>query len=59
VAGVLIYRFLTYVPPIAVGAVCWLIWARMHARRPGATEVATVTPEIQKQVERDPRIRGG
>jgi uncharacterized protein (TIRG00374 family) len=59
VAGVLIYRFLTYVPPIAVGTVCGLIWARTHARRPGAPEVAAVTPEIQRQVERDPRIRGG
>jgi uncharacterized protein (TIRG00374 family) len=60
VAGVLIYRFLTYVPPIAVGAVCWLIWARMHARKPGAREVgAVVTPDVQKQVERDPRMRGG
>jgi uncharacterized protein (TIRG00374 family) len=60
VAGVLIYRFLTYVPPIAVGAVCGLIWARMHARRPGAPEVAAaITPEVKKQAERDPRMRGG
>jgi|SRR5215207_6149243 len=35
VAGVLVYRALTYLMPILVGAVCYLIWrwSRRHARR--------------------------
>jgi uncharacterized protein (TIRG00374 family) len=29
VAGVLLYRVLTYVPPIAVGGICLLVWRRV------------------------------
>jgi uncharacterized protein (TIRG00374 family) len=29
VAGVLLYRVLTYVPPIAFGGICLLIWRRI------------------------------
>ena len=28
-AGVLLFRFVTYVAPIPVGAVCYVIWRRM------------------------------
>jgi uncharacterized protein (TIRG00374 family) len=38
VAGVLLYRALTYVPPIAFGGVCLLIWRRIGGR--GAVEQA-------------------
>jgi uncharacterized protein (TIRG00374 family) len=31
VAAVLLYRVLTYVPPIAVGGVCLLVWRRLGA----------------------------
>lgn len=37
VAGVLLYRALTYVPPIAVGGVCLLVWRRIG----GAADAAT------------------
>jgi len=33
VAAVLLYRVLTYVPPIAVGGVCLLIWRRLGVQR--------------------------
>ena len=36
VAAVLLYRVLTYVPPIALGGVCLLVWRRLGARDPGA-----------------------
>jgi uncharacterized protein (TIRG00374 family) len=29
VAAVLLYRVLTYVPPIAIGGVCLLVWRRL------------------------------
>jgi uncharacterized protein (TIRG00374 family) len=32
VAGVLLYRVLTYVPPIAFGGICLLIWRRIGTR---------------------------
>ena len=38
VASVLLYRALTYVPPIAFGGVCLLIWRRIGGR--GAIEQA-------------------
>jgi uncharacterized protein (TIRG00374 family) len=31
VAAVLLYRVLTYVPPIAAGGVCLLVWRRLRA----------------------------
>ncbi|HVQ88597.1 MAG TPA: YbhN family protein [Actinomycetes bacterium] len=31
VTGVLVYRLLTYVMPIAVGGICYVIWRRMQA----------------------------
>ena len=34
VAAVLLYRVLTYVPPLAVGGVCLLIWRRLGVLRP-------------------------
>ncbi len=36
VAAVLLYRVLTFVPPIAVGGVCLLIWQRMGGAPPPA-----------------------
>jgi uncharacterized protein (TIRG00374 family) len=33
VAAVLVYRALTYLLPIPLGAVCYLIWARYHRRQ--------------------------
>jgi hypothetical protein len=30
---VLVYRALTYLLPIPLGAVCYLIWARYHRRQ--------------------------
>jgi putative heme transporter len=38
VAGVLLYRALTYVPPIAIGGVCLLVWRRIGG---GAVDVPT------------------
>ena len=32
VASVLIYRVLTYVPPIAFGGICLLIWRRIGGK---------------------------
>ncbi len=32
VASVLLYRALTYVPPIAFGGVCLLVWRRIGGR---------------------------
>ena len=32
VAAVLVYRALTYLPPIPIGAACYLYWRRSHAR---------------------------
>ena len=32
VAGVLVYRAITYLPPIPIGAVCYLLWRRNLAR---------------------------
>jgi uncharacterized membrane protein YbhN (UPF0104 family) len=29
VAAVLLYRVLTYVPPIAIGGICLLVWRRL------------------------------
>ena len=37
VAGVLVYRAITYLPPIPIGAVCYLLWRRGLARS-GGTE---------------------
>ena len=34
VAAVLLYRVLTYVPPLAAGGVCLLIWRRLGVLRP-------------------------
>ena len=34
VAAVLLYRVLTYVPPIALGGVCLLVWRRLDVRDP-------------------------
>jgi putative heme transporter len=36
VAAVLVYRALTYLPPIPIGAVCYWIWRRQLARRPSS-----------------------
>ncbi len=33
VAAVLVFRALTYLPPIPIGAVCYVIWRRQLARR--------------------------
>jgi len=35
---VLLYRVLTYVPPIAVGGVCLLVWRRLGGAVPDAPE---------------------
>jgi uncharacterized protein (TIRG00374 family) len=42
VAAVLLYRALTYVPPIAIGGVCLLVWRRLDtlAVRPGTERPA-------------------
>ena len=40
VAAVLLYRVLTYVPPIAIGGVCLLVWRRLagvEAAPPGGS----------------------
>ena len=34
VAAVLLYRVLTYVPPIAIGGVCLLVWRRLGGAVP-------------------------
>jgi putative heme transporter len=39
VAAVLVYRVLTYVPPIAIGGVCLLVWRRIR-RDPPAVQAA-------------------
>jgi uncharacterized membrane protein YbhN (UPF0104 family) len=33
---VLLYRVLTYVPPIAIGGVCLLVWRRLGVLRTGS-----------------------
>jgi uncharacterized protein (TIRG00374 family) len=38
VAAVLVYRVLTYLLPIPLGAVCYLIWSRVHGRYARAAE---------------------
>jgi len=38
VAGVLLYRVLTYVPPIAIGGICLLVWRRLGAVRAAEPE---------------------
>jgi uncharacterized protein (TIRG00374 family) len=41
VAAVLIYRFLTFIPPIPIGLVCTLMWARTS----GGTAAVVETPD--------------
>ncbi|HEY1480931.1 MAG TPA: lysylphosphatidylglycerol synthase transmembrane domain-containing protein [Gaiellales bacterium] len=48
VAGVLLYRVLTYVPPIAFGGICLLVWRRIGGAAelaPSADIVAAANPE--------------
>jgi uncharacterized protein (TIRG00374 family) len=48
VAAVLLYRALTYVPPIAIGGICLLVWRRL-----GVLQIATtggaVTPHSKRE----------
>jgi putative heme transporter len=41
VAGVLIYRVLTYVPPIAFGGICLLIWRRIGGEEPVEAQLSS------------------
>jgi putative heme transporter len=41
VAAVLVYRALTYLPPIPIGAACYVIWRRQIARRSSAEVPST------------------
>jgi uncharacterized membrane protein YbhN (UPF0104 family) len=41
VAAVLVYRVLTYVPPIAIGGVCLLVWRRIRRDPPGVQAART------------------
>lgn len=44
VAGVLVYRALTYLPPIPIGAVCYLAWRRQVGRgEPSTAQPAPAT----------------
>jgi uncharacterized membrane protein YbhN (UPF0104 family) len=48
VSAVLLYRVLTYVPPIVVGGICLLVWRRLPEREtdepPAAGEPSAPTP---------------
>jgi putative heme transporter len=45
VAGVLLYRVLTYVAPILVGGICYLIWRRIRAKeKKNETSAGAPTP---------------
>jgi uncharacterized protein (TIRG00374 family) len=41
VAAVLLYRVLTYVPPVAIGGVCLLVWRRIRHDPPGMQAART------------------
>ena len=40
VAAVLLYRVLTFVPPIAIGGVCLLVWRRLGGAEPAPPSTA-------------------
>jgi uncharacterized protein (TIRG00374 family) len=44
VSAVLLYRFLTYVPPIAIGGVCLLVWQRLPQKDASETSAVASPP---------------
>lgn len=52
-AGVLLFRFVTYVAPIPVGAVCYVIWRRKTSwrREPSTAEEATPLAVVSALVD--------